>query len=152
MADLVIDEWLWADLQGSNAARQQGETFKFLEAIYKKCDRIVIVKGSQFDLKFLGLFDRYNVVRNRLASYYKDYFRYNSLKTNVLEEDQLADLPQGLAAQVKEEDQYLVRAFLTSGASEIVTTDIPLKDALGRNSIRCSYRDEFVREYISRYG
>ena len=152
MAALVIDEWLWADLRGANEGQQQKETFQFLQAIFKKCDRIVTVKGSPFDQKYLGLFDRHNQVRNRLALYYRDFFRYNSLKSFLIEENQLAELSSELSLQVEQSDHYVVRAFLASQASAIVTTDVPLKEVLDKHGIPCSYRDEFVRDYILRYG
>ena len=152
VADLIIDEWLWADLSGENTRDAQREAFKFLQAIYSKCDRVVTVKGSRFDQKLFGLWSQRDITRNRIARFYKDSFRYNSDKTVILEENELEELPEQLAAEVKDDDQYLVRAYLTSNASEFVTTDNDLKDVLIRHGIASKHRQEFVLTYISQYG
>lgn len=149
MADLVIDEWLWSDLAGENTKNEQGEAYQFLEAIFNKCDRVVTVRGSMFDQKFIGLFRHTDVTRRRIAKFYKARFWYNADKSVMLEEDQLQDLPQPLATEVDHGDRYLVRAYLTSNASEIVTTDNSLKDVLVRHGIACRHRQEFVPTYIS---
>ena len=152
MADLVIDEWLWSDLTGENTKAGQREAFQFLEAIYNKCDRIVTVRGSRFDQKSLGLFKLNDIIGDLILKFFKDRFWFNSVKTVLLEEDQLPDLPEHLYKEVEPSDQYLVRAFIASGASEIVTTDNPLKDALTRHGIDCKHRCEFVPAYIAQYG
>lgn len=152
MADLVIDEWLWSDLAGENTVDEQRETFEFLGAIYNKCDRIVSVRGSRFDQKFFELFRYSDVIRLGFAKFFKARFWYNSQKTLMLEEDQLQDLPNAIATEVQHKDHYLVRAYLTAKASEIVTTDNPLKDALTKHGIACRHRQEFVLTYISQYG
>lgn len=154
MADLVIDEWLWSDLAGENTVGEQRETFEFLGAIYNKCDRIVSVRGSRFDQKFFELFRYSDVIRLGFAKFFKARFWYNSQKTLMLEEEQLQDLPEAIATdtEVKHKDHYLVRAYLTAKASQIVTTDNPLKDALTKHGIVCRHRQEFVPTYISEYG
>lgn len=152
MADLVIDEWLWSDLAGENTADEQRETFEFLRAIYNKCDRVVSVRGSRFDQKFFELFRHSDVIRLSFAKFFKTRFWYNSQKTLILGEDELQKLPETIATEVQHKDHYLVRAYLTSKASEIVTTDNPLKNALTKHGIACSHRQEFVPTYISQYG
>ena len=152
MSDLVIDEWLWSDLAGENTKAGQREAFQFLEAVYNKCDRIVTVRGSRFDQKSLGVFKLNDVIGILILKFFKDRFWFNSMKTVILEEDQLPQLPENLCKEVKPADQYLVRAFIACGASEIVTTDNPLKDALIRNGIDCKHRCDFVPAYIVQYG
>ena len=152
MADLVIDEWLWSDLAGENTVDDQRETFQLLGVIYNKCDRLVTVRGSRFDQKFFELFRHSDVTRVGFAKYFKARFWYNSQKTLMLEEDQLQDLPEAIAREVQHKDHYLVRAYLTSKASEIITTDNPLKNALTKHGIACRHRQEFVPNYISHYG
>lgn len=152
MADLVIDEWLWSDLAGENSVDEQGETFEFLGAIYNKCDRVVSVRGSRFEQKFFELFRHSDVIRLGFAKFFKARFWYNSQKTLMLEENQLEDLPEAIATEVQHKDHYLVRAYLTSRASEIITTDNPLKNAITKHGIACRHRQEFVPAYISQYG
>src|SRR5437667_5190906 len=109
MADMVIDEWLWSDLAGENRKNKQREAFEFLEAIYKKCDRIVTVRGSRFDQKSIELFRHTDVIRVRIVKFFKERFWYNSDKMVMLAEDQLRDLSEQLATLIEPADHYLVR-------------------------------------------
>ena len=152
MADLVIDEWLWSDLAGENSPERQRETFQFLEAVFIKCDRIVTVKGSRFEEKALGLWKQTDVTRRGIAKFYRDRFWYNSEKTHLLEQAALEELGEAVANEVKPDDHYLVRACLTSNAVSIVTTDNPLKNILEKHGIPCKHRQDFVPDYIARYG
>ena len=152
MSDLVIDEWLWSDLAGENSADKQRESFEFLEAVFNKCDRIVIVKASRFDEKAMEFWKHTDLTRRGVAKFWKDRFWYNSDKSVLLDQAQLQDLPSQVANDVKTGDQYLVRAYLTSMASVIVTTDNPLKEALETHGINCKHRKDFVPRYVAQYG
>ncbi len=151
MADLVIDEWLWSDLAGENTVEKQRETSLFLETVFKKCDRVVRVKGSRFDQKAMRFWRHTDVTRRTIARVFEAQFLYNSEKSVVLEEDQLQDLPTQLATAINPDDHYLVRAYLASNATVIVTTDNLLHGVLTRHSIACQQRDEFVPAYISQH-
>ena len=152
MSDLVIDEWLWSDLAGENSTDKQRETFQFLEAVFSKCDRIVIVKASRFEEKAMEFCRHTDVTRRRIVRFCKDRFWYNSDKAVLLDQAQLKDLPAQVVNDVKTGDQYLVRAHLTVDASVVVTTDNPLKHALERHAIHCKHRQDFVPGYIAQYG
>ncbi len=152
MADLVVDEWLWSDLAGENTVEQQREAYGFLEAVWNKCDRVVTVRGSRFDQKATDLWRHTDRTRRGIARFYKDRFSYNSDKSVMLEEDQLEDLPEQLAAEIEPADHYIVRAYFTSKARVIITSDSPLKDVLTRHGIACDHRLAFVPAYISEYG
>jgi hypothetical protein len=152
MADLVIDEWLWSDLAGENSTNSQRETFQFLEAVFTKCDRIVTVKGSRFEEKALGFWKLTDVTRRGIAKFYKERFWYNSDKCLLLDPAELQHLEDVISNKVKADDRYLVRACLTSKAMAIVTTDNPLRNALDGHGIPCRLRQEFVPEYITKYG
>ena len=52
---LIIDEWLWHDLAGENREEKQKEAFRFLECIFKICDKIAIMENSPFIKKFWQL-------------------------------------------------------------------------------------------------
>ena len=149
---MVIDEWLWADLAGENTKVKRREAFQFIEAIYNKCDRVVTVKGSRFDQKSMGLFKHPDVIGLLILKLFKGQFWYNSNKVVILDEDDLPELPEQLATEVKDDDHYLVRAYLTGQVSEIVTSDGPLMKVLTRHNIPCKHREEFVPAYISEYG
>lgn len=151
MADIVIDEWLWADLSGENSDKTQKETFEFIQAIFDKCDRIVTVKGSKFNQKAFDLCKHTDVKRREIVKYYRDKFLFNSKKSVNLEESSLKSVPEHISKVTKEDDYYLIQAYLTAEASVIVTTDNPLKTAVN-NDINCQLRNEFVPAYISQHG
>jgi len=148
MAELVIDEWLWADLAGDNSMKAQGEAFAFLEAVFNRCDRIVTVRGSQFEQKAFALWTHHDITRRRIARYYRAHFWYNANKTTLLEESDLQPIPEQIANSIESKDHYLIQAYLTVHAKVIVTTDNPLKDAARRNNINCQPRDQFIQAYV----
>lgn len=151
MADIVIDEWLWSDLSGDNSDEAQKEAFEFIQAIYNKCDRIVTVKGSKFNQKAFDLCKHTDVKRREIVKYYKAKIWFNSKKSLNLEQSALKPVPDHISKATKEDDHYLIRAYLTADASVIVTTDNPLKTAVN-NDIKCQFRNEFVPSYISQHG
>jgi hypothetical protein len=150
MADIVIDEWLWADLAGENSYDAQKQAFKFICKIYDKCDRIVMVKESKFIQKFWDFCKSAKDVQSRqIANYYKDSFCFNPDKSVFLEGPSLRSVPEKVSSETKADDHYLIQALITAKAQVIVTTDESLKETLIRNGFSCALRDEFVRKYIS---
>lgn len=150
---MVIDEWLWSDLAGENGVDKQRETFQFLEAVFIKCDRIVTVRGSQFTAKFYAL-SRDSTLgdpRRKIVKFFKDQFLHNPDKSQLFNGNELKELPAEIAEQVNLDDQYLVRAYLTSTADVLVTTDNSLRETLDRNGICCRAREDFVPDYISQH-
>lgn len=148
MADLVIDEWLWADLTGQNTERSRREAFLLLQCILARCDRIIAVKSSPFERKAFALWGKEDVWSRRIAKFYRNNFWYNSAKCVLLEPSALRELPVTLANEVNADDRYLVQAYLTAGAEVVVTTDGALKSALDRHGIRCELRDPFLTSYL----
>lgn len=150
MSNLIIDEWLWSDLRGDNSEEKQKEAFAFLQAVYKKCDKIVTVKGSRFVQKYWDLCGHNSC--HSVVHYISANFWYNSIKSELLNESSLVPMPAKLAGQVNPDDHYLVQALLSSGAQTLVTTDGPLRDALVENKINCVHRDDFIPDYILKNG
>jgi hypothetical protein len=152
MADFVFNEWLWADLTGENGQDRQRETFRLLETILQTEDRLVVVRGSSFFEKAKLLWKHTDPLRRRLARHFTYQFLYNSGKCLLLDEDKLAPLSADVAAAIKDDDHYLVRALLTSKGEIIVTTDGDLIRALEDHGVSCRHRDEFVSEYLARHS
>jgi hypothetical protein len=152
LADIVIDEWLWADLSGSNTPKNQVEALEFLEAIFKVCDRIVSVKGEQFNLKAVNFWQFSDLTCRRIAKYYTEKFMYNPAKLLNLEPADLESVPEHISQKVRhQDDYYLIQAYLTAGASVIVTTDSDILGAGINGDINCQHRDEFVPLYIQQH-
>jgi hypothetical protein len=152
LADIVIDEWLWADLSGSNTSKKQEEALEFLKTIFHVCDRIVTVEGEKFNLKTSYFWKHTDPIRRGIAIYYRDNFLFNPAKIVKLEKSSLESIPEHISQKVKhEEDYYLIQAYLTTGASVIVTTDSDLLLAEINNDIKCQHRNEFVASYIQQH-
>ena len=149
MPDLVIDEWLWAVLLGDNGAERMGQAVNFLQAMFKKCDRIVTVRGSQFHLKSNRLWKGDSVAQRKLAIWYQNTFAYNANKTLMVEEDELPPLSAAIALDVKQPDQYMLRAHIHTNAQLLVTTDGPLMEACKKHQIAHDSRERFVPDYIA---
>jgi len=148
---LVLDEWLWADLGGDNGHARLQESFRFLEAVCKRCDRIVIPTGTEFARKFWDLCSKAasGDLRHGIVRYFRQRFEQNSSKTEKLH--LRTNTPEQLqsVANVKPDDRYLVLTYWQSQADWLVTTDQALLGALRELGIRTAYRDEFLREYLS---
>lgn len=137
-----------SNASGENGEVKQIEAFKFLGAVYQKCDRLIAVKGSLFEQKAFGLWKKQDIRSYRIAKFYKTHFWYNSTKCVLLESAELQELGTTLLDGIKPDDRYLVQAYLTAGAAAIVTTDAPLKALLDAHSIRCELCDEFLNWYL----
>jgi hypothetical protein len=148
---LILDEWVWADLSGANGKEAQSETFRLLQRVFEKCDQLVTVKGSPFLRKcfnMMALRMNQGDLRRTIVRVFKAQFFQNSEKLHLLQEGSLPDTPPELEHKVKEDDQYLVRAYLAANADLLVTTDNPLMEALSECGIRCMNRDTFISSYL----
>jgi len=147
---LVIDEWLWADLRGENGADNQRESLAVLQAVFDRCDMLVAVRNSPFFQKLwvTAKEAHMDAIRRCAVKIFRAQFLWNAEKLELLDECQLAPLPPEIEGQVKDDDQYLVRAYYASCADSLITTDQPLIEALRRHDFKCEHRAEFVRKYL----
>lgn len=152
MSTLVIDEWLWADLGGANGPERRTQSLAFLQAVFKKCDRVAFVTGSKFERKFWELCESSELADRLVVRFFRGDFLYNSSKTVKLDAKMLSELSGEEVQMVKDDDHYLIQSLRASGAETVVTTDGPLKTSLDRLGIPCELRDTFASSYIARYG
>ena len=150
MKRLVFDEWVWADLNGENGEEAQRKTFLLLEAVFKKCDQLVTVQGSPFLHKYHDMAKqaRMGDPRRTIVRVFKVQFLENFEKLHLFQECSLPALPTELEHKVKEDDKYLVRAYLAGKADLLVTTDNPLMTVLNEYGIRCRDRNTFISDYL----
>ncbi len=151
MAYLIIDEWLWEDLAHAKGSVKGRQAFEFLQAIFQKCDNIVVVQPSKFLQKAFDLFSRPDLEAKFLASYFVPYFLQNSKKVRLVDTSELPNLPQQFETTVKDDDHYLVQAYVLVNAELLITTDSPLKDALIAGGLKCEWRDSYLPIYIRKY-
>lgn len=147
MPNLVLNEWVWADLAGDNGQPQELEAFDFLRKVYAGDDRIVIVRPSPSMSKLWSLCKETQYPRRGYAKFIMNNFFFNSSKCLLLEHQTLSVLPESLNTLVKPDDQYLVRALRSVGDSLLITTDSPLKRILNEHEIACRCRDQYLRTY-----
>lgn len=149
---LVVDEWIWEEEILRNQEKRD-KIFQFLIKLYEKCDRLIIVEPSPFVDKFYTLCERYNQAHDQgVRSIIKLFIYgllYNSEKCIKYEQTELQVLPKEIEKEVKEDDHYLVRAYLTAQASILITTDTHLIETASKYSINCKHLDEFLSWYMN---
>jgi len=149
MAIFVVNEWLWADLSGSNGLEAQGEAFSVIEKLSASDHRIVVIEGSPFDRKAWNLCKSTNpMIVQRIAGVYVANVRQNSDRCLILKPEAVVALPDGLASAIKPDDHYLVQAQLSVEGAVLITTDGPLREAVGRAGLNCLSREEFLSQYF----
>ena len=145
MAAFVINEWLWADSSGVNGLPAQRAAFEFIVKLVGSNHSIVIIEGSAFDRKAWNLCKNTNpVIVQRIAAFYVVEVRQNSDRCVILKPNQVAALPDGLAAATKADDHYLLQAQLSVRGSVLVTTDAPLREAARNAGLECLTREDFL--------
>ena len=146
---IVLNEWIFHDLWGENGEGRQDETVQFLLAFQRSEDSFVIPNESRWidkAYRLMGLTDTRGRIINRLFSrlLYEDVDR--ALRIRPEEE---SVIPDELLSHLPEEDRYLVSAYLIAEADTLVTTDIPLHNALSHSDlVFCQMRDDFLSEYL----
>jgi len=152
MGRLVIDEWVWEDLNGANGDENRAQALQFLRAVYAKCDQLVAVRPSAFLNKAHSILKRTDRVGRTIAKFVSTNFLLNSIKVHFVEAESLPCLSEEACAGVKDDDQYLVQALTVDEVDVFVTSDGPLVATVRGLGYTVAHRDEFVAEYIKRYG
>lgn len=148
MAIFVINEWLWHDLLGSNGLLNQRQAFAVIEKLPASDHRIVVIEGSSFDRKAWNLCKNTDLIVQRIAGAYVRNVRQNSDRCQLLKPEAVVALPDELASAIKPDDQYLVQAQLSVSEAILVTTDDPLREAVGKAGLSCLSREVFLRTYF----
>ena len=149
MAIFVINEWLWADLSGSNNRDKQLQAVSLIENLIVSDHRIVIIEASSFDQKAWNLCKNANtIIVQRIVGLYVSAVRQNSDRCQILKPGEAAELPEELASATKSDDHYLIQALLTVEGAVLVTTDNPLCEVLRKVGLNCISREEFLNTYF----
>ena len=149
MACFVINEWLWEDLAGHNSKMARRESFDFLTKFVASDHQMVWVEGSAFDRKAWALCKSRDTIGQRIGGIFVKDIRQDLDRCIVLKYDDTAVLPEEVAARVKDDDEYLVRAQLSVAGSILVTTDPDLCSVVSNHGLPCMSRDEFLKMYFS---
>jgi len=148
-AAIVINEWIFHDILGTNGPEAQERAEHFLEALGNGTHQIVVLRESPWTNKAWQLWKHDNVRVQILSKLLYLGVLVDPLKCRYLNAEQIQAIPDDLAEQVPGDDVYLFRTALASGAGTIVTTDGRLIDAVSaanQHDIRLITRDDFYQE------
>jgi len=156
---LILDEWIIHDLQNDNGKDKQKESFKFLEKIKKKCDKIVVVKDSKF-IKKIWNFSKIISEKNFDSElrykfkFLKNCFIKNSQKVEILSNDNIKSNENNeILEDFNIDDHYIVLTYLylkqNNKQTIIITTDEQLKEKLEKKGLSIKFREDFIMEYFN---
>ncbi len=153
MAVYALNEWLWADIGGENRAEARELTLRFLEALSRSQDQILVVLASPFEKKAWAACTSPDMAEQRIAAFFARAIRQDSDRCRLLRPEDLDPVPEALRhAGVKPDDEYLLQAQQTCPESRIVTTDQPLLAILRQHGIPCEERGPFLVRYVMAAG
>lgn len=148
---LVINEWLFHDLQGENGREKQIETHRFLRELESREDRLVFLRESQWAQKSWDLM-RSNDIRIKSLSRLVQQLLMNSDKCRILQREDIeaSEIPQDAIDAAPDEDIYLIQTYYASNADLLITTDEGLYNAFeSRQDVEVIHRDTFLNNYLN---
>lgn len=148
---IVINEWLFHDIDGSNGLQAQQRVELFLDTFRNGNDKIVVLRESPWTHKAWQLWTHNDVRVQILSKLLYLGILIDPLKRTYLNPEEVQPLPPGLAAQVPGDDAYLFQTAIAGGARIIVTTDGGLIEMVTNANdfgIELRLRDEFYLEYL----
>lgn len=147
----VLNEWLLHDLRGDNGQEAQEESYRFLERLKEKCDRMAVLRGSPWMEKAYELMTYGNPPIRTFSKYLHEVILRDPKKCQFLDQNEIKTLPEDIRRLVPQKDLYLVETYYSVDASVFVTTDKPLYEALStaqNPSISVRLRDDFLKQYL----
>lgn len=107
---LILDEWIIHDLQGDNGQNRQKESYKFLETIINKCDKIAILRGSKFIEKIFHFAKKAcNLGKRELSKMLVNKFLFNLKKSEIINFENIeSEEIKNILEEVKPDDHYIV--------------------------------------------
>ena len=143
---VVLNEWIFHDLQGDNGPERRRRTRAFMEAFESSSDRLVIPNEPRWLRKAYGLMRRQEPEGKAVGKLVRRMLSNPKLAVQV--ETDAAPIPEDLLRETPSEDIYLVEAYLSAGADTLVTTDEGLHGALADFAVvDCLLRDDFLAGY-----
>lgn len=146
---LILNEWVIHDLCGENGQEHQLETLQFLERIEKKCDYIVLLRGSPWTKKAYQFMKASDLQLRYYCQFLHTSFISNSNKCKIYTIDEIVSLTPDVQTLIPEEDTYLVQLCLAEPNSILITSDVKLLEALSHiPTITAKPRDQFIKDYL----
>ena len=144
---IVLNEWVFHDLRGDNGPLRQSEAEDFLSALRVSTDRVVVPDESPWTDKAYQMM-RLSDPRRKLSSQAFFGLCVDINRALRVPTEGVEVIPEELLNQLPKEDAYLVSAYLSADADVLVTTDVPLYEALADTElVTCRMRDDFLADY-----
>ena len=145
---IVLDEWVFHDLQGNNKDERRRPTWAFMDAFETSGDKLVIPNEARWLQKAHGL-TLMREPEGKLIGKLISRILWNP-RIAIRFEPNPALVTGDLRRETPRKDIYLVEAYLSAGADMLVTTDGGLRSALADFSVvECRLRDEFLAGYFA---
>ena len=146
---LVINEWIFHDLLMDNGRVAFKETEGFVNRLFSSDDRIVMPDEDRWKRKAYQLMTASSPVQRQVSRLFHRLLR-DPDRCLILSTAAPRGASPGAYDWSPPEDVYLIEAYVASGADLLVTTDVPLFDAIAEyGQFTCQMRDDFISEYIS---
>ncbi len=148
---IVVDEWLLEHLRPDAEDDDRVVALRFVKAWVRRCDRLLLRRPSPFVRKFYRFMKSFGgdlEFKERFSKLNSLLFR-NSLKTRILDDDDVMSLPEEVADMVPSDDRYLIEAASCSEERVLVTTDQRLRDRLAHWTRLAVYSPaEFLAKFL----
>ena len=144
---LVINEWIFDDLNGTNGPDRFKETARFVLELNRSQDRVVMPTEQRWREKANRARSAANPMYREAGRLFVDLF-WDSSRGIILNPDDIPQAPEGEYGWAPSEDVYLLEAYDASSADLLVTTDETLFERVVEDGqFTCQMRDEFLPSY-----
>ena len=145
---LVLNEWIFHDLSFDNGTAKFRETADFFEAFQNSDDKLALPAEPRWKHKAFRLMTMSDPRQRSISKVLHRILR-DSDQTVLVKDDAPLKDPGSYHSVIPEKDVYLIIAYGAVGADLLVTTDIPLFEALvGLDGVNGAMRDDFLHEYL----
>ena len=146
---LVINEWIFHDLLMDNGRVAFKETESFVNRLFGSNDRIVVPDEDRWKRKAYQLMTESNPAQRQVSQLFHRLLR-DPDRCLILSIAAPLGAPPDAYDWAPPEDAYLIQGYIASQADLLVTTDVPLFEAIAEyEQFTCQMRDDFVSAYGS---
>jgi hypothetical protein len=150
--EIIVNEWLLDYLHPDAQESNKTAAMRFVNALVKKCDKMVIRGNSPFVSKFYSFMGRFGwdaSFKERFSKLYRLLFR-NSDKTIIVDDADMEALPSSISAIIPPDDVYLIELWYSAQGRIVLTTDTKLKEKLKNvPNLKICLLDEFLQQYLT---
>ena len=144
---LVINEWIFDDLNGANGPDRFKETARFVLRLNSSGDTVVMPVEQRWRDKASRARTAADPMHREAGRLFVDLF-WDLSRSIVLNPDDIPQAPEREYDWAPEEDVYLIEAYVATKADLLVTTDETLFDKIVEHGrFACRLRDEFLSTY-----